>query len=86
MKGFFRIYLMSLLEVIWEKHPEIRFNQLIHNLQYEYASQQGYMKDNLWEKDEYRGIVSYRNHPIPDLFNLEDEDFIKFLEEKIAED
>jgi hypothetical protein len=77
---------MSLLTLIWDRQPDTRFQQLIHNLQHEYAHKHGVgQKDNLWEKEVWRGIESYRKFPIVDLYNLEDEAFIEFLQEKVKE-
>jgi len=78
------IGVMSLLQILWEKHPDLRFNQLMHNLQHEFAKENDRLKV-VWEKDEYRGIVSYQKYEIADLFYIEDDKFESFLHKKIAE-
>lgn len=77
---------MALLTSIWETQQDIRFNQLVHNLQYEFNSYRGNIyKQELWRKDEHNGIVMYQKHPTVDLFNVEDELFIEFLKVKVEE-
>lgn len=76
--------LLILIQLIWEKQPDTRFNQLVHNLQYEYARENNFLK-TIWEKDEYRGIVSYQKYEIADLFNVEDDKFITFLQKKLVD-
>jgi len=71
---------------IWSKQPDTRFNQLIHNLQYEYSnSKSGAYKRELWEKEEHKHFTAYGRHHIVDLFHVEDEDFLLFLESKLKE-
>jgi len=72
---------MSLLEEIWEKQPDTRFNQLISNLTWEYNSLNN-------RKYEYRVLrESYDRYIIEDieieLYNVEDDDFIEFLKNKL---
>jgi hypothetical protein len=74
---------LDLLKNIWEQQPDIRFNQLIHNLQVEYAEKTGKYKMELWEKGTFRGIESYRKIFTVDLFYVEDNDFEDFLQEKL---
>ena len=71
--------MMGLLTEIWKMYPDLRFNQLIDSLQYQYQNgaylQKAYKKEANW--DSYDLVeVSY-----PDLFYVEDGDFIKFLKE-----
>ena len=71
--------LMRLLTEIWKMYPDLRFNQLIDSLQYQYQGgaylKKVYQKQANW--DSYDLVeVSY-----PDLFYVEDGDFIKFLKE-----
>jgi hypothetical protein len=74
--------LMDLVSKIWEKHPDTRFNQLIHSLQFDFY------------QETKRGTVchAYTINPIGqleahewaiDLFNVEDDLFIEFLERKL---
>lgn len=42
---------LSLLEIIWQQQPDVRFNQLISNLQHMYSAQNdGYGKRKVVEK------------------------------------
>lgn len=77
--------LLVVLQQIWEKQPDTRFNQLVHNLQWEYANLKNAYKDTLYEKDEFkeRDIISYRSKQVVDLFNVEDDQFLEFLKSKL---
>lgn len=70
--------LLILIQLIWVKNPDIRFNQLIHNLQCEYRGGEYVRKAYVDEIGWGTVDVSY-----PDLFNVEDDDFIDFLKAKI---
>ena len=74
--------LMSLLTELWKKHPDTRFNQLLDSLQYMYQDgmyvQRAFKKEANWNSYELVE-VSY-----PDLFYVEDEDFIKFLKQSLC--
>jgi hypothetical protein len=68
--------IMSLITLIWDKQPDTRFNQLIHNLHSDYHAKTG------------RGSFCMNQQSLAnayDLFNEEDEPFQKFLEEKLKE-
>ncbi|WP_033827768.1 hypothetical protein [Bacillus andreraoultii] len=70
--------IMSLLQRIWEQQPDIRFNQLISNLQHMYSSQnEGYGQRIMKEKGPLGDEVesSYL-----DLFYLEDDKWEEFLQ------
>jgi hypothetical protein len=75
--------IMTLLTQIWEQQPDTRFNQLIHNLQAEYASITGKYTQEVFEQDEFHGMITFRPTSKMDLFNVEDDDFQKFLQEKL---
>lgn len=69
---------MSLLQRIWEQQPDVRFNQLISNLQHMYSSQnEGYGQRMTKEKGPLGNVVesSYL-----DLFYLEDDKWEVFLQ------
>lgn len=70
--------IFELLNTIWMNSPDLRFNQLIYNLQRIYSSQNngvGQVKETI---DDGFSRVGY------DFFHLEDDDFIQFLKELIA--
>lgn len=69
--------LMNILTAIWEMQPDIRFNQLIHNLQMEYNG--GSHVRNAFIEETGWGFNPVR---YPDLFYVEDDKFIEFLKEK----
>lgn len=79
--------IIDLIQRIWIKQPDTRFNQLMHNLQYEYSLKAKYPLKELHEKEELLeyDIVAYRSVKVVDLFNLEDDCFIAFLENKVKE-
>jgi len=69
--------LIELIKEIWEKDPDLRFQQLIYNLQRGYSQQNndiGKVESN--EEDGFTKI-GY------DLFNTEDDKFIEYLHKKI---
>ena len=75
--------LMSLLTELWKKHPDTRFNQLLDSLQYQYQDgnyvKRAFKKEKIMyldEEVEAEYEVSY-----PDLFYVEDENFIKYLKQ-----
>lgn len=71
------------IERIWEKGPDLRFNQLVMNLQYEYAKENGSCMLELWSKESYpRGAHVYEKIDMPDLFHVEDDKFLEFLSRK----
>lgn len=78
--------ILSLLETIWQRQPDVRFNQLVSNLQYMYSAQnEGYGKRKVVEKCDSGDMeTSYL-----DFFYLEDTEWEGFLksivEEKVAD-
>jgi uncharacterized protein YihD (DUF1040 family) len=62
--------ILSLLQMIWEQQPDVRFHQLISNLQDEYSKQ-----NNGYGKKEAVGDTNDL-----DFFYLEDEQWEDFLE------
>lgn len=74
--------ILSLLEQIWNRYPDTRFNQLISSLEYDFA------KHNPQHKKEYlvatpmgefvKGIL-FDKVQYNDLFNVEDDTFEQFL-------
>jgi hypothetical protein len=70
--------ILSLIKELWLKNPDLRFNQLIYNLQYDYSSKNesvGQIK--AVDSDGYKRIGL-------DLFNLEDDSFIDYLRSQIS--
>lgn len=68
--------ILTLLFKIWEQQPDLRFNQLVQNLQALYSQQNNnFGKRNFYEKD---GEITYQNYYI-DLFYLEDDQWEQFL-------
>jgi hypothetical protein len=70
--------ILELIELIWKKDPDLRFNQLI------YALHSGYSlaNDNVGKVEE---VVDPTYSRVGfDLFNLEDEAFLSYLREKVA--
>lgn len=72
--------LLILLNDIWIDMPDTRFHQLIENLKSEYAKHVGWNKiHEIYEIDDFTYTQEYVGRFI-DMFNLEDDDFIDFLE------
>lgn len=68
--------ILALLQSIWELQPDLRFNQLVSNLQRMYSSQNdGYGSRKVKEKCGYEEVeTSYM-----DFFYLEDDEWEEFL-------
>ena len=75
--------LMSLLAELWKKHPDTRFNQLLDALQYQYQDGNYVQRAFKKEKTMYLDTVVEGEFEVsyPDLFYVEDEDFIKYLKQ-----
>lgn len=56
------------IERIWEKSPDLRFNQLMDVLSYEFVEEE--RKENHFFDMKYKGI---------DLFNVEDDTYLDWL-------
>jgi hypothetical protein len=70
--------LLSLIEELWLRDPDLRFNQLIYNLQHDYSQKNngsGQIKEI--EADGFTRIGF-------DLFSIEDNKFMEYLESKVA--
>lgn len=77
---------MSLLTLIWDKQPDVRFNQLIINLQYEYDRKNGeHWRETLYKREKLVNHEILVERSVVDLFSLEDDKFIAYLEEKVKE-
>jgi hypothetical protein len=69
---------LELIELIWKKDPDLRFNQLIYTLHSGYSQ----ANDNVGKVEE---VVDPTYSRIGfDLFNLEDETFIKYLRDQVS--
>lgn len=64
--------IISLLQKIWEQQQDVRFNQLISNLQSQYS----YLNDNYGKK-----VIDSNRGTYLDLFFLEDDKWEIFLED-----
>lgn len=75
MRDFKRINeILDLIKSIWVKDPDLRFFQLIFNIQSKYSNDNNnFGKIELSEKDGLTKI-GY------DFFNLEDDEILKYLE------
>ena len=69
---------LELIKIIWEKDPDLRFNQLMYILQSGYS----HANDNVGKVEE---VVDSSYSQIGfDLFNLEDDSFINYLRDKAS--
>lgn len=70
--------IIQLIELIWEKNPDLRFNQLIYVLQSGYS----HANNNIGKVEE---LVDQSDSRIGfDLFYLEDDCFIKYLRKQVS--
>ncbi|WP_196140656.1 DUF1040 family protein [Aliikangiella sp. G2MR2-5] len=69
--------ILILINRIWTEEPDIRFMQLIYNLQREFSSLNNGLGKVEEKVDDSYSIVGF------DLFNLEDDKFLEFLENKV---
>ena len=70
--------LLDLIQDLWLKDPDLRFNQLVYILQSEYSKSKdgiGQIKEVTEDGFERIGF---------DLFNVEDDDFIEFMKKKTS--
>ena len=72
--------LLDLIQELWLKDPDLRFNQLVYILQSEYSFKNGGI--GLVKEPEVDGFAREGY----DLFNTEDDAFINFLKMKISND
>ena len=72
--------LLDLIQDLWLKDPDLRFNQLVYILQSEYSFKNGGI--GLVKEPEVDGFAREGY----DLFNTEDDAFINFLKMKISND
>jgi len=64
----------ELIKTIWDKYPDMRYFQLIYNLQRKYSNNSSNYGKIVERIDKDFEKVGY------DFFNLEDDDLIKYLE------
>jgi hypothetical protein len=78
--------ILDLIEYIWGMHPDTRYMQLIHHLQWMYSKHNNEVgKKTLYKKDKHKLGDFYMKEPVVDLFNLEDDKLEKFLVDYIDE-
>lgn len=71
--------LLGLIESIWDKQPDLRFNQLLYILQSEYSQMNNnFGRVEAKDKDGYLKIGF-------DLFNVDDDKFIEFLRQRLED-
>ncbi|GGH71608.1 hypothetical protein GCM10010978_07740 [Compostibacillus humi] len=74
--------ILSLLEALWKQQPELRFHQLISNLQHVYSDENAnYGKQQVRKLDESGNWVP---SACLDFFYLEDEKWEAFLQEQLT--
>lgn len=75
--------ILSLLETIWQQQPDVRFNQLVSNLQYMYSAQNKEYGKRKMKEQNFLGKEVDSSYL--DFFYLEDtewEEFLKSIVEK----
>lgn len=75
---------MSLLEIIWEAHPDLRFNQLLDSIQRSYVNEESKTSIKFYyNKEEFNGNEYYVPTAVLDLFYLEDDKFEIYLKKLV---
>lgn len=69
---------LSLIGLIWKYNSDLRFNELITKLNYEYAVKNGLLQSQ-YIKTENKFGITFEEKEAFDLFYIEDEEFEKFL-------
>lgn len=69
--------ILSLIERIWKANPDFRFHQLMYLLQHEYSE-----SHNQLGKVESKDVDGFKQIGY-DLFNLEDDQFQKYLQKSL---
>ncbi|MGD7047009.1 hypothetical protein FZC83_02080 [Rossellomorea marisflavi] len=77
--------IMTLIEKLWERHPDTRFNQLISNLSWEYSAANGgaHTRHGYLKEENEHGIWFRKDLGNVDLFYVEDDKFEEFLKNKL---
>jgi len=70
--------ILNLINQYWLKHPDLRFNQLIYNLQYDFSEVNNGAGKIIERASDGFERVGF------DLFNLEDDNFLDFLKTKTS--
>ena len=75
--------ILDLVHQIWSNQPDIRFNQLLYNLQHNYikSTEETGWKVNRQTVQVYGNKVYIEEDTYIDMFHLEDDKFEKFLKE-----
>lgn len=68
--------ILDLIYEIWQRSPELRFNQLIYNLQFDYSQKNGGIGQVKKTSSDGFEQVGF------DFFNLDDSAFIEYLRTK----
>lgn len=78
---------LYLIKQLWAKYPDLRFNQMISNLQWNYSSKNNdAYKEYSYSKWEQNDVVAFKKDVVSvDCFHLEDDKFETFLEEYLKE-
>ncbi|MDN3611453.1 DUF1040 family protein [Vibrio ostreicida] len=71
--------LLGLIHTLWKEDEDLRFNQLIYNLQREFS----FLNNNLGKVVE-KSVDGFESVGF-DFFNVEDGLFIEFLKQKVSE-
>ena len=76
---------MSLVTQIWTKCPDMRFNQLIDYLQWDFVNKTGRGKVEYYKKFQFEKARVYEPTILTDLFYIEDDVFTGYLRNKVSE-
>ena len=79
------IEVVKLITQIWTTYPDMRFNQLIDHLQWDYANKTGRGKVEYFKKLKFDPCEIYEPTMLTDLFYTEDDVFTEYLRNKVSE-
>lgn len=79
------IEIMNLVTQIWTNAPDMRFNQLIDYLQWDFVNKTGRGKVEYYKQFQFEKGRIYEPTMLTDLFYIEDDVFVEFLRNKVSE-
>lgn len=72
-------FVLDVIGSIWKLYPDLRYNQLVKNLQHEYHKRTNDgIKREIYEYNDNAHSMEFLNYHI-DLFHVEDDIFYNFL-------
>lgn len=74
---------LSVIQQLWERQPDSRFNQLVHNLQVDYYNETGNgIRKECFQKHHELPLLESNGYYY-DLFHVEDDEFLGWLKKQV---